>query len=228
MKLPPGEVNISLYQLCVCVWLCAPVPVFLPFPVCSLIFPFQLEGTVGVTHLHLNKNTFFRFVHAIEYTQKRFIAFYVFQVCFCPHSPLHRRCSRLYFPLPVVSQSKPRFRTLLGESYISQPICWTRVERRVETAGLGAALSLAQSVSRGHAGALLTESHAAVGRAAAQRFCLFADGEDGAVLVERTHCGARTSAGVKKPTWWRGWRATAAVPCFMYVDVTDHSVRTNI
>ena len=44
-----------------------------------------------------------------------------------------------------------------------------------------------------------TESHTAVGRVAAQHFCLLSDREDGAVLVERTHCGAQTSAGAESP-----------------------------
>lgn len=61
-----------------------------------------------------------------------------------------------------------------------------------------AALSLAQSVSRGHAGALLQKATQQSAGVAAQHFCLLTDREDGAVLVERTHCGAQTSAGSKE------------------------------
>lgn len=83
---------------------------------------------------------------------------------------------------------------LIGESYISQPICWAQVE----TAGLVALLSLAQSVSRGHTGALLQK---ATQQSAALLHSTSVSTLTGTMgLFRKGTLQGAASAGVEKPT----------------------------
>ncbi len=181
--------------------------------VCSLIFPFQLEGTVGATHLRLNKHIFQVRPCDREHTKKIYSFIHnVFQVCFCPQYEeqaqsfaKHRIGVKVFrdlgffsncLPVKAQVQDARAPHLLLSESCISSAhLPGTGGDSR--SCGCVVLGSVSQQGTRRCSA---TESHTAVGRVAAQHFCLFADSEDGAVLVERTHCGAQNSAGEEKPT----------------------------
>lgn len=148
----------------------------------------------------------------------------VFHVCFCPYSHLYRIGVKVLNALVFFSSSclSPGSVHSSG-SIISLSSLLDTVRDRQSCGCIVLGSVSQQGIRRCSA----TESHTAVVRVAAQHFCLFTDREDGAVLVERTHCGAQTSAGGKIHLM-AGMKSYSSGPLLMYIDVTDHSVRTNI
>lgn len=184
--------------MCVCTHTCTCLITVSCTAVCSLIFPFQPEGTFAP-----KQNLYFTFSHAVDRCGTVSDYTFIFNTATWRHhgnpeqrgEGAHRASGFSTFFQPSASQKRrlgtlgpPRL--LLGEPCISQLICWARRDSH-SCSGVVLGSVIRQGTHRCSA----TESRTAVGWVAAQHFCLLPDRRDGAVWVERTHCGAQASAG---------------------------------